>query len=337
MMKSKVTACSSEPLFYTPWWLEAVAPGLWDKVVIEKGGVILAQLPYVRQKRFGFTLLTMPPLTQALGPWLAPHEAKYVTQLSRQMELMTALVEQLPPFDYFAQNFHHAITNWLPFYWRGFNQTTRYTYVVEDLTNLEATWKETKENIKTDVRKAQKQLTVRSDLSLETFLDLNEKTFKRQGLFPAYSRQLVVRLNQACAEHDCCRIFFAEDVQGRVHAAVFIVWDEQVAYYLLGGADTELRNSGATSLLLWEAIQFAATVTRTFDFEGSMSPPIERFFRAFGARQKPYFRVTKTNSFWLGLGNGGLDWWRRNRLTKPNSLWIKTIVSFLEGWRGRKR
>src|SRR5260370_7073664 len=88
-------------------------------------------------------------------------------------------------------------------------------------------------------------------------------------------------------------MFFAEGPEGRIHAAVYIIWDDRSAYYLMGAADPELRNSGATSLLLWEAIQFAATVTRSFDFEGSMIESIERFFRAFGAKQKPYFHISR--------------------------------------------
>jgi len=36
-------------------------------------------------------------------------------------------------------------------------------------------------------------------------------------------------------------------------------------------------------------------VTDVFDFEGSMLPPVERYFRAFGARQTPYLRVSRTS------------------------------------------
>lgn len=64
----------------------------------------------------------------------------------------------------------------------------------------------------------------------------------------------------------------------------------------MGGGDPALRNSGATSLCMWEAIRFAATVTKSFDFEGSMIEPVERYFRAFGAIQTPYFSVSKTPS-----------------------------------------
>ena len=47
---------------------------------------------------------------------------------------------------------------------------------------------------------------------------------------------------------------------------------------------------------MWEAIQFASTVTQRFDFEGSMMEPVEKFFRAFGATQTPYFSISKTPS-----------------------------------------
>ena len=36
-----------------------------------------------------------------------------------------------------------------------------------------------------------------------------------------------------------------------------------------------------------------AGVTRRFDFEGSMLQPVERFFRAFGARQVQYPHVSR--------------------------------------------
>src|SRR5262245_26720571 len=55
-------------------------------------------------------------------------------------------------------------------------------------------------------------------------------------------------------------------------------------------------NRWVMSLLIWEAIQFSAKVTKRFDFEGSMVESIERFFRAFGARQVPYFSVKKVSS-----------------------------------------
>jgi hypothetical protein len=45
----------------------------------------------------------------------------------------------------------------------------------------------------------------------------------------------------------------------------------------------------------------ASTFTKRFDFEDSMIEPLERFFRAFGAKQIPCFHITKTNSRLLRL------------------------------------
>lgn len=301
-------------IFQKKWWLDAVAPSAWNEVKVKNNdGDTVAIIPYVVKKRYGFTLLTMPPLTQTLGPWLDSYSGKYTSRLSKEKKLMTDLITGLPKFDFFRQNFHYSITNWLPFHWAGFEQTARYTYVIDNLSDPDKVWKEARENIRREVRKAKKKVGVRTDLGLEAFLDLNEMTFQRQGLALPYSRRLVSRLDKACNDHNCRKMFFAEDSQGRLHAAIYIVWDEKAAYYLMGGANPELRNSGATSLLMWEAIQFASTVTQTFDFEGSMIEPVERFFRAFGARQKIFFTISKANSLPLKMGQDVHSWWEMLR------------------------
>jgi lipid II:glycine glycyltransferase (peptidoglycan interpeptide bridge formation enzyme) len=266
-------------------------------------------------KQRGYTLLTMPPLTQTLGPQLRLTAEKYAGKISQEMELMTALIEGLPPFDFFQQSFHSSISNWMPFYWRGFEQTTRYTYRLANLTNPDSIWMGLRKNIRTDVRKARKQLTVHHNSSVDVLIELVEKTFQRQGRSFPHSRQLMERIEDVCRKRNCGKPFFAEDENKRVHAALYLVWDEYAAYYLLGGSDPELRNSGASSLLLWEAILFSGQVSRTFDFEGSMIKPIEHFFRAFGAFQQPYMQVKKYKSLpfkirrdlgaWLRMWRGG--------------------------------
>jgi hypothetical protein len=280
-------------LFEQPWWLDAVAPGAWGAVEVPRDGNLVARLPYVTETRLGLRGLNMPPLTQTLGPWLAPSEGKQTGQLARQKELMTKLIEGLPSHDFFHQRFHYSISNWLPFYWSGFEQTTRYTYVIEQLDDLDLVWAEFQSNVRREIRKAQKRVAVRTDLDVERFLDINTLSFERQGLKLPYSRELVRRLDATCAERHARRMFFAEDGQGRLHAALYLVWNENSAYYLMSGIDPDLRSSGAMSLLVWEALQFAATVTEKFDFEGSVIEPVEHFFRGFGGTLRPYFRITR--------------------------------------------
>lgn len=293
--------CETEPsipLFSQAWWLDAVAGDSWNVVVVEKGGEIQAAMPYVMKQKFGLTLLTQPTLTQNLGPWIRPTQAKYAKRLSREKDLMQALIDQLPSYTHFQQNWHHTVTNWLPFYWKGFEQTTRYTYRIDGLEEEEAIWEDVQSNIRREIRKASNRegVVVRDDLSIDDFFSLNEMVFARQGKTLPYTKAFVKNLDAVATERKARKIFIAEDSQGRRHAGVYLVWDSQSAYYLMGGGDPELRNSGATSLCMWEAIKFASTVTQSFDFEGSMIEPVERFFRAFGARQTPYYAISHTPS-----------------------------------------
>jgi len=320
---------SSIPIFSKNWWLDAVCgKDNWNVVVVEKGGQIIATMPHFMVKRRGMRrTITMPKLTQTMGPWMRPSSAKYANQIAEQKDLMTALIQKLPLFAYFFQNFHYSITNWLPFYWQGFSQTTRYTYVLEEISDTSKIWDGMLPKIRTDIKKAQNRfgLQVCTDLGIDVFLTMNEQTFDRQGMKLPYSKNFVKRLDDACKEHNARKIFFAKDSDGRIHAAVYIVWDENSAYYLMGGSDPDLRNSGANSLCMWEAIKFAATVTKAFDFEGSMIEPVERFFRAFGAKQIPYFQVNKINSPFLKISRDIRSWGGmlkkivRNRTTKKSS------------------
>ena len=96
-------------------------------------------------------------------------------------------------------------------------------------------------------------------------------------------------------------MFGAVEELRRVHAVAFIVWDRNRAYYLIGGGDPDFRNSGAATLCIWEAIKFSSTVTKAFDFEGSMVENIERFFRGFGGHLKPYHRIYRFQNVFLGM------------------------------------
>jgi hypothetical protein len=96
-------------------------------------------------------------------------------------------------------------------------------------------------------------------------------------------------------------MYFATDSEGRKHAAIYVIWDHNCAYYLMGGANPLLRNSGATSLLIHTAISEMRAKVRYWDFEGSMIQSIERYFSAYGAIQVPYFQISKTSNFLLRL------------------------------------
>lgn len=290
------------PLFFQPWWLEAVAPGKWDFVVVRRGPHIAAVMPYVLRSTGWMgnqNALIMPPETRCLGPWLRPSRAKLAKKHTVEKELMLELIDGLPPHVQFGQYFHYTVSNWMPFFWRGYQQTTRYTYVLEDLTDPDAIWKDFDADIRWNIRRARRYVEVVEDYEFEEFMDTRDKSFHRQGILPGYSREIHRKIHEACQARDACKMYVAVDAKDNVHAVAYIIWNAYSAHYILGGGDPTLRSSGANCLLLWEAIQQARKVTRRFDFDGSMHPPIEKFFRLFGAQQKPYHLVTKDSRLFL--------------------------------------
>lgn len=292
--------CDTEttiPIFSRDWWMDAVCgEENWDVILIEKGGKIVSALPYCFEKKENGIIINQPTLTQKNGIWIRyPENQKLTSRYQYERKIIKDIIGQLEKLKLISynQNFDYSFQNWLPFYWNGFKQCTRYTYVLQHLNKFENIYDDFDTNLRKNIRKAQKIVVIEEDLSIEEFYRLNEMTFERQNISMPYSLKFLKRLDEACSNRNCRKIFYAVDKEERKHAAIYIIWDENSAYYLAGGADPELRNSEATSLLMWEAIKFSSKVTKRFDFEGSMIESIEKFFSSFGTEQKQYFNISK--------------------------------------------
>jgi len=287
----------SMPIFVKDWWLDAVCGEKnWDVILIEKDGEIIASMPYFKKRMIIFDIITMPKLTQTMGIYIKyPKNQSYVKKLSYEKEVVTEIISKLPRFHIFFQKFNYSLTNWLPFYWAGFKQTTNYTYVIENLSNLDTVFFNFKKNTKGNIKRAQKTLTVISNDDFRKFYEINKYTFKKKGVEVPYSLKYADLIDKACSKRNCRKIFFAVDKNKEYQAAIYVIWDKNSMYYLMGGTNPNNENQGANSLLVWEAIKFASTVTNKFDFEGSMIESVEKYFRTFGSIQKPYFKITKIN------------------------------------------
>jgi hypothetical protein len=280
-------------VFQQPWWLDVVAPGQWDEVTCEHDGRVVARLPFVVRGRPRLRMLTQSSLTQTLGPWIERSDASPPRALGREHELLAELEAKLPPAQAFLQQFSPVMLNALPFHWAGYKLEARYTYRLEGVRSTDALWEGLRNNVRREIRKARKQVTVLEGLGVDRFYDVLSKTYERQGIPTPHSLAELERLHYACARRGAGAMLFACDDANRVHAVAWVVWDRNAAYYLLAGADQDLRTSGASSLLMWESILRGREVSDVFDFHGSMVQPVERFVRGFGGRQTPYLSVTR--------------------------------------------
>ena len=288
--------CAKErdiPVFSRDWWLDVVCGDSWDVLLYEKNGRTLAALPlYIPCKR----VVTMPHYTQTMGVWFAGEavDTKYSSRLEHRQSVCRYFVEKLARYRCFLQYFSYEFTDWLPFYWKGYTQTTRYTYILHDIKCSDKIWSEMSQQTRRNINNAKcAEINVQSGITKELFFKIQEQTFSRQRKKNKQSEWILSRLIDTARERGQGEIFGGYDKAGNLHAAAFVVWQDSSAYYIAGGGDPSLRHSGAHSLVMWEAIQYVSQFTDTFDFEGSMLSGVERFFREFGAVQTPYFTIMR--------------------------------------------
>lgn len=286
-------------VFLKSWWLKA-ACGRAHILGYFEPGRLIAGIPLHYEQRFGARLCMMPMLTQTLGVVIKTLPGKKVAKETRETDILTAFAERLASETVFVQAFHPTQQNWLPFYWRGYTQTTHYTYVLDDLSSIDRIWDGLERDRHNNIRKA-RRLGIRvGECSPETVYRAAKSSFARQNRQCPFSLAYFLKLYEAARARNAGVCMAASDAQGRIHAAEFFVWDQQRGYRIAGGYDAALGSSGGSVLLAWSLIEFASTRTAVFDFEGSMLKTIEASYRSFGAARVPYNRIVKMPS-WLRI------------------------------------
>lgn len=291
-----------------------MAPGRWQEVTLTEQNDVVAAWPFtVSKSRLGRTHLGMPPLTMSLGPWMIPQEGKRPTVYRRQKQVVSELLDKLPEFDSLNQFLSPFTEYAVPFFWHGFELQSRFTNTLDNLSNLDAIWSGMESRTRRNITAAAKKLSVHRDVSWEQLYSAWLGTYETNRRTPPLSREAFAVMYEEARDRGQGSGFFALDDSGKVHAAIFLVWNTESSYFLLGGRDKSIAGNGAMSLLFWEAIQFSAGVSSRFDFEGSMVEPIERIFRSFGCRPTPYFQIYRES--------------RRTRLTRTAAELFKALKS----------
>jgi len=302
--------CSQEkstPLFSRDWWLDAaVGPENWQVVLAKINGNIVGALPLFAKQRYGMTVIQQPPLTPVLGPWIKSNAKASHSRLGDEQRIMQLLIENLPNFDHFRLTWNKGLSNWLPFYWSGFSQTTEYTYVIPALNDLDSLWKSFSGARRKHCTQGFEKygLRVQEDHSIDHLLELHKMSIGKRGASQSFDDDCLRRIDAACVQHNCRKIEIVVDQGGRRCAGTYTVWDENCAYALIIGSDPEMRHTDAASFCQWAAIKSSAKIAPKYDFLGNMNPSIEPYVRSYGTEQIPIFTIMKTPSRLLRLRQG---------------------------------
>jgi hypothetical protein len=283
------------PLFCQPWWLDITAGAdNWDALISKHAdGTVQAVWPFGKKKQLGFTRIFLPAYTPYLGPQLFyPDQLNEYEHRSFEHKVIEDLLSRLPKARDIRFKWTVGYDNWMPFYWQGFEQTTRYTYISKPIASEEEQLRTLKNSVRRQIKKAEAELEVQESADVTSVLRLYESSLEQQAAGHAADEGLLRKLHDKITEHQSGTILEARSGE-EVVAALYLVWDQEQMYYLYGGQDIKSKDSGAKTYLFWKALRMASERQLTFNFEGSMIPGVERFFRGFGAVLQPVHFIYK--------------------------------------------
>lgn len=279
------------------WWNEVVVDN-WDVAVVANGNQVIAVWPYYMRKRGPWKMITNPPFTPYSGPFiLYPEHQKTPSRISFENKVHDALLEQIPEVSEFTQHFHLGFSNSLSFQWKAYEEHRKYTYTLALENEIAVIWEGFRENTRRQIKKAEKTLHVESSKDALLLERLLKETYASQSdAYPDFESALFQRILNYTSTYGNGQLLKATDGNND-HACVLSIYDNNCAYYLIGGAANTSKNSGAMSLLLWKSIQEAKANSKIlFNFEGSTVQAIEKFLRGFGGELTSFSRIVKNNS-----------------------------------------
>ncbi len=174
------------------------------------------------------------------------------------------------------------------FQWNKWKVKVNYTYQI----NLNQTEDELFNQLSSEKRKSirrckKDEIIIQEEKNYETVKQLVLKTFQRQK--KTININYLDKIFSQWADGKNSFAFVACSNQKPI-AATFCVYDSKVCYYLLGGYDNEFAHHGAGVSCMWYSILKSKSMgVNIFDFEGSMLPAVERYFRDFGGHPVPYY------------------------------------------------
>ena len=299
---------NSIPIYMQAWWLDAVCTdGSWDVCLAYNDaeqieGVLVY---YFTQKKGLFSAVQMPALTPHAGVWMREMDDFMPRQheiYDYKQHILDKLIIQLPSTALYHQNLHYSLTDCQPFHQKGFKAETHYSYILEDIHDLEMVFDNMSNTVRRGIRKAEKDLIFGACDDFDVFFKMVEKISLKQKVELNFDVKVFEKLDKQLAIKELRKMYIAFDTEGVPHSAIYIVYDTASAHYLFGANSLEKQRTDATSLLLWQAIQDASNSgLDLFDLEGGLHPNEALIFQNLNAIQKPFFKITKARNRFFEL------------------------------------
>lgn len=282
------------------WYIDLLTDGNWWAccLVQDKTEEWLAAMPLYESKKMGNVFSRQPLLSKYWGVMVrrlpsGSGEYQKASHVKKCMqELLKLNLDRSVVLDYFT-----GISPVYPleYQWQKVSLGCRFTYVL----SLKHEMSELRSQYSKSVRKRIRKLTDAgyrnrfhtNATHLEQVLMMN--VAEGRDLVPQNAIAPLKKLSEKALELE--RGFFLSTFSpsGELAAAGFWVHNQEYTHFISGYVMPEFRKDNVMSLLVDGALEHSRSLSKSFDFFGSSIESIETFFRSFGARPLPYYRIIK--------------------------------------------
>lgn len=289
--------CANEslPLFMQGWWLDATcnAKGSWNCFLVKENDIIVGAIAYYVGTRMGMKFSIMPQLTQTGGVWMH-------SRVVHQPELSRYIIAQIEQhfkknhITWYYQQFDPRFNSYQYFDANKYAIKERTTFRISNTSNIKAIRNSFHKNKMRQLKKSERNLvSISYDCSGEMFYDFRKKCLEQKGKKIVYSKDYFLNLYNKSIHRNQGRIIVAKNMEGKIIAGVYLVWDKNVCYYLIPSYDSNFSKLGGMAAVTYHSIIYSSKYSEIFDFEGSMEPSIALSYKQFGGEEYTYYSVER--------------------------------------------
>ncbi len=282
-------------VFNSSAWLSIYGSGLKVYGIFDKGDALVGIFNLYFDKIKIFSILKNPPFSPTISLVFKNPSSNIAKKHSFDKSVYKLIVDFISGLSKTINTFTMPMgcTDMQPFIWDNYKAIPNYTYHLDiENTSADDIFKKFSPERRNDIKKAVKdgvECKLTQDYSIVK--DMVQHTFNRKE--KALNEDLVDHILSKFA-NDSNSFAFVSYLNSKPIAASFIIYDQQIAHYLLGGYDPSNKHQGAGALAVQNAINHSLELgIPIFDFEGSMLPEVEKYFRAFGGEMKTMYSISK--------------------------------------------
>lgn len=280
-----------------PWLKNYPAKNIFQCAILNNNNDVIGCFNYYIFKKTVFSFVITPPFSPNIDLFYINPSDSVVGKNSFNKDLGEALAVYFDALNvsYININLPETIIDTQPFIWKGYTSRGRFSYMINLKNSEEELWNNLSSEKRKSIKKAVKDgLIIEQSTDYELIYSLIIKSLERNSL--SKNREIIKNILFSFANAVNSYGFVARRNNHAI-GATFCIISRGKAIYLFGGFDADNKHHGAGVSCMWQSILKAKESGLThFDFEGSMDPKIERYFREFGGELISYFSVLKVSN-----------------------------------------